>query len=129
MNTPATAAPGPRDGAALAQLVGDALAHAQGYADTEDAAEVQAITNAMVRRLIGAPLHSDGKLTIVSLATEAGPMPPSPTSPADGAGPGAAALPPGLQRRLPLLVWAAVRSPVSSPVSCGASRCGCRARR
>ncbi|RSO47622.1 hypothetical protein DMH15_05970 [Streptomyces sp. WAC 06725] len=28
-------------------------------------------------------------------------MPPSPTSPAGGAGPGAAALPPGLQRRLP----------------------------
>ncbi|WP_185836659.1 hypothetical protein [Streptomyces sp. WAC 06783] len=72
MNTPATAAPGPRDGAALAQLVGDVLAHAQGHADTEDAAEVQAITNAMVRRLIGAPPHSDGKLTIVSLATEAG---------------------------------------------------------
>ncbi|WP_158717020.1 hypothetical protein [Streptomyces rimosus] len=29
-------------------------------------------TNAMVRRLIGAPPHSDGKPTIVSLATEAG---------------------------------------------------------
>ncbi|OKI01203.1 hypothetical protein A6A06_20510 [Streptomyces sp. CB02923] len=29
----------------------------------------------------------------------------------------------------PLLVWAAVRSPVSSPISCGAGRCGCRARR
>ncbi|WP_230193548.1 hypothetical protein [Streptomyces coriariae] len=68
MNTPAAAVPGPRDGAALAQLVGDALAHA----DTEDAAEVRAITDAMVRLLIGAPLHSDGKLTIVSLATEAG---------------------------------------------------------
>ncbi|MBV7701075.1 hypothetical protein [Streptomyces sp. TRM70350] len=33
---------------------------------------MNAITDAMVRLLIGAPLHSDGKLTIVSLATEAG---------------------------------------------------------
>ncbi|GGV52432.1 hypothetical protein GCM10010245_82570 [Streptomyces spectabilis] len=71
MNTPAATAPGPRDGAALAQLVGEALTHAQGHADTEDAAEVRAITDAMVRLLIGAPLHSDGKLTVVSLATEA----------------------------------------------------------
>jgi hypothetical protein len=70
--TPTAAAPGPRDGAALAQLVGEALTHAQGHADTEDAAEIRAITDAMVRLLIGAPLHSDGKLTIVSLATEAG---------------------------------------------------------
>jgi hypothetical protein len=70
MNTPAAA--GPRDGAALAQLVGEALTHAQGHADTEDAAEIKAITDAMVRLLIGTPLHSDGKLTIVSLAKEAG---------------------------------------------------------
>ncbi|MEV6399858.1 hypothetical protein AB0M39_34585 [Streptomyces sp. NPDC051907] len=70
MNTPAAAVPGPRDGAALAQLVGEALAHA--HADTEDTAEIRAITDAMVRLLIGAPLHSDGKLTVVSLATEAG---------------------------------------------------------
>ncbi|WP_212747198.1 hypothetical protein [Streptomyces montanus] len=33
---------------------------------------MKAITDAMVRLLIGAPLHSDGKLTIVSLAAEAG---------------------------------------------------------
>ncbi|WP_206310843.1 hypothetical protein [Streptomyces sp. A1547] len=33
---------------------------------------MRAITDAMVRLLIGAPLHSDGKLTIVSLAAEAG---------------------------------------------------------
>ncbi|MFE1029675.1 hypothetical protein ACFW5I_34915 [Streptomyces sp. NPDC058818] len=33
---------------------------------------MKAITDAMVRLLIGAPLHSDGKLTIVSLAVEAG---------------------------------------------------------
>ncbi|WP_208870797.1 hypothetical protein [Streptomyces aquilus] len=68
----AAAAPGLHDGAALAQLVGEAFAHAQGHAATEDAAEVRAITDAMVRLLIGAPLHSDGKLTIVSLAAEAG---------------------------------------------------------
>ncbi|MFF0066623.1 hypothetical protein ACFYRC_34920 [Streptomyces sp. NPDC005279] len=72
MNTPAVAAPGPRDGAALAQLVGAALTHARGHADTEDATEIRAITDAMVRLLIGTPLHSDGKLTVVSLATEAG---------------------------------------------------------
>jgi hypothetical protein len=70
MNTLAAAPPGLRNGVALAELVGDALA--QGHADTEDAAEIRAITDAMVRLLIGAPLHSDGKLTIVSLATEAG---------------------------------------------------------
>ncbi|MER6977969.1 hypothetical protein [Streptomyces carpinensis] len=72
MSTPAAASPGPHDGAALAQLVGDAYAHAQGHATAEDAAEIRAITDAMVRLLIGAPLRSDGKLTVVSLATEAG---------------------------------------------------------
>ncbi|MER7408105.1 hypothetical protein ABT373_38010 [Streptomyces sp. NPDC000070] len=64
--------PGPRAGAALAQLVGQALAHAHADSGSEDVAEVKAITDAMVRLLIGAPLHSDGKLTIVSLAVEAG---------------------------------------------------------
>src|SRR3954471_20216230 len=72
MSIPAAAAPGPRDGAALAQLVGEALTHAQGHAATEDAAEIRPITDVIVRLLIGAPLHSDGKLTVVSLATEAG---------------------------------------------------------
>lgn len=62
---------GPRAGAALAQLVGQALAHAHCDSGSEDVAEVRAITNAMVRLLIGAPLHSDGKLTVVSLAVEA----------------------------------------------------------
>ncbi|MEV8597292.1 hypothetical protein [Streptomyces sp. NPDC052012] len=56
----------------LARIVGEALAHAPTDSQTEDAAEVLAITDAMVRLLIGAPLHSDGKLTIVSLAVEAG---------------------------------------------------------
>ncbi|GAA2568982.1 MULTISPECIES: hypothetical protein [Streptomyces] len=72
MNTPAAAVSDPRGGAALAELVGEALTRAQGHADTEDAAEIRAITDAMVRLLIGAPLHSDGKLTVVSLAAEAG---------------------------------------------------------
>ncbi|MFD7606160.1 hypothetical protein ACFWAN_37890 [Streptomyces mirabilis] len=61
-----------RNGAALAQLVGEALAHAQGHDGTEGASEIRAVTDAMMRLLIGAPLHSDGKLTIVSLAAEAG---------------------------------------------------------
>ena len=38
----------------------------------EDAAEVRAITEAMVRLLVGVPLRSDGQLTIKSLAQEAG---------------------------------------------------------
>ncbi|MCX5097646.1 hypothetical protein OOK36_55420 [Streptomyces sp. NBC_00365] len=71
MSTPDGSGPAPGGGAALAQLVGTALASAHD-ADSGDAAEVRAITDAMVRLLIGAPLHSDGKLTVVSLATEAG---------------------------------------------------------
>ncbi|WP_369243713.1 hypothetical protein [Streptomyces sp. R41] len=42
MNTAAAAAPGPRDGAALAQLAGEAVAHAQGHDGTEDASEIRA---------------------------------------------------------------------------------------
>ncbi|MFJ8793778.1 hypothetical protein [Streptomyces sp. NPDC102462] len=72
MNTPAAAVPGSRDGVALAQPVGEAVAHAQGHDGTEYVAEIRATTDAMARLLIGAPLHSDGKLTIVSLAAEAG---------------------------------------------------------
>jgi hypothetical protein len=44
---------------------------AQGHDNAEDAAENKAITDAMVRLLIGAPPHSDGKLTTVSPATKA----------------------------------------------------------
>ncbi|OLZ62770.1 hypothetical protein AV521_40780 [Streptomyces sp. IMTB 2501] len=55
----------------LARIVGEALAHASADSGPEDAVEVRAITDAMVRLLIGTPLHSDGKLTIVSLAVEA----------------------------------------------------------
>lgn len=72
MSTSGGAGPDPGCGAALARLVGEALTRAQEHAGTEDAEEVRAITDAMVRLLIGAPLHSDGKLTVVSLATEAG---------------------------------------------------------
>jgi hypothetical protein len=71
MSTPRDAGPDPGGEAALAQLVGTALAGAHD-ADSGDAAEVRAITDAMVRLLIGAPLRSDGRLTVVSLATEAG---------------------------------------------------------
>ncbi|MBZ3908531.1 hypothetical protein [Streptomyces griseiscabiei] len=71
MSTPSDAGPDPGGEAALAQLVGIALASAHD-ADSGDAAEVRAIADAMVRLLIGTPLHSDGKLTVVSLAAEAG---------------------------------------------------------
>jgi hypothetical protein len=56
----------------LARLVCEALAHASADSGTEDAEEVRAVTDAMVRLLIGTPLRSDGRLTIVSLAAEAG---------------------------------------------------------
>ncbi|MET7607361.1 hypothetical protein ABZS96_33830 [Streptomyces avermitilis] len=72
MNAPDESVTGPRAGAALAQLVGEALARAHPDVDSEGAVEVKAITDAMVRLLIGAPLHSDGKLTIISLAAKAG---------------------------------------------------------
>jgi len=64
-----------RQAADIATAVGDALAGASRAADpgrSEDAAEIQAITQAMVRLLVGVPLHSDGQLTIKSLAHEAG---------------------------------------------------------
>jgi hypothetical protein len=37
-----------------------------------DTAEIEAITDAMIRLLVGTPLRSDGQLTIKSLAQEAG---------------------------------------------------------
>ncbi|MFE2729015.1 hypothetical protein [Kitasatospora sp. NPDC059327] len=57
----------------LVRIVGEALAHRpdenrwKAFAD-----EARAVTDAMVRLLLGAPLRSDGKLTIVSRAAEAG---------------------------------------------------------
>jgi len=59
----------------IATAIGDALARATaitGAGPTEDAAEIQAITAAMVRLLAGVPLRCDGQLTIKSLAEEAG---------------------------------------------------------
>jgi hypothetical protein len=59
----------------IATAVGEALAAASQVAgpdQAQDAAEIQAITQGMVRLLVGVPLHSDGQLTIKSLAQEAG---------------------------------------------------------
>src|SRR5487761_1376161 len=59
----------------IAAAIGDALVQATettGTSRTEDRAEVRAITEAMVRLLVGVPLRSDGMLTIKSLAEEAG---------------------------------------------------------
>jgi hypothetical protein len=64
-----------RPAAGIATAVGEALAgasQAAGPGQTQDAAEIQAITQAMVRLLVGVPLHCDGQLTIKSLAHEAG---------------------------------------------------------
>ncbi|MEU1574953.1 hypothetical protein ABZ519_28110 [Streptomyces collinus] len=63
--------PGEERAAALARIVGQALARPAEGLTPADAAEIQAITDAMIRLLIGAPLRSDGKLTIVALAAEA----------------------------------------------------------
>lgn len=58
----------------IATAIGEALVQATettGASPTEDAAEIRAITEAMVRLLVGVPLRSDGQLTIKSLAEEA----------------------------------------------------------
>lgn len=54
----------------LAATVGSMLTDST--ASTQDKAEIRAITDAMIRLLAGVPLRSDGKLTIKSLAAEAG---------------------------------------------------------
>ncbi|SDZ28944.1 hypothetical protein SAMN05216215_105758 [Saccharopolyspora shandongensis] len=64
-----------RPAAEIATAIRDALtqaAEATATSRTEDATEVRAITEAMVRLLIGVPLRSNGQLTIKSLAEEAG---------------------------------------------------------
>ena len=64
-----------RPAADIATDIGDALAQAaetSGTVPSQHAKEVRAITEAMVRLLVGVPLHSDGQLTIKSLAQEAG---------------------------------------------------------
>ncbi|WP_329290718.1 hypothetical protein [Streptomyces sp. NBC_01455] len=61
--------------AAIAETVGAVLAHTADAATPHtpaDAAEIRAITDAMVRLFVGAPLRSDGQLTVKSLAEEAG---------------------------------------------------------
>lgn len=64
----------PRPAAAIATAISNALAQATkttSAAPAEDAAEVRAITEAMIRLLVGVPLRCDGQLTIKSLAEEA----------------------------------------------------------
>lgn len=60
--------------AQIADVVGAAMAASgtAGGRSSADTAEILAITDAMVRLLIGVPLRSDGQLTIKSLAEEAG---------------------------------------------------------
>jgi hypothetical protein len=74
-NEPITdAAPDPTP-AGIAEGVGAALTQAAAAASPrsrQDAAEIQAITDVMIRLLVGIPLRSDGQLTIKSLAEEAG---------------------------------------------------------
>ncbi|MEU9565536.1 hypothetical protein AB0D16_26510 [Streptomyces sp. NPDC048161] len=58
----------------LAETIGTALivaAETTGSGNAEDRAEIRAITDAIVRLLAGVPLHSDGQLTVKSLAAEA----------------------------------------------------------
>lgn len=58
----------------IAETVGRVLALAAAAASPSrpgDAAEIEAITDAMIRLLVGTPLPSDGQLTIKSLAQEA----------------------------------------------------------
>jgi len=59
----------------IATAIGEALVQATettGTSRAEDAAEIRALIDAMVRLLVGVPLRSDGQLTIKSLAEEAG---------------------------------------------------------
>ncbi|WP_327071997.1 hypothetical protein [Kitasatospora sp. NBC_01302] len=58
----------------IAETIGMALAAsaaATNRGGAEDRAETHAITDAMIRLLAGVPLHSDGQLTVKSLAEEA----------------------------------------------------------
>ena len=67
--------PAPAQPAAqIAAAVGEAMAVSRAAVarSPADAAEIMAITDAMVRLLVGVPLRSDGQLTVKSLAEEAG---------------------------------------------------------
>ncbi|WP_199821144.1 hypothetical protein [Streptomyces fulvoviolaceus] len=71
-DTDALAAPA---AAGIAETVGRVLATAAAAASPSrpgDTAEIEAITDAVIRLLVGTPLRSDGQLTIKSLAQEAG---------------------------------------------------------
>jgi len=68
---------GDQSGAGIAATVGELMARATEAAqpaNSADAAEIRAITEAMMRLLIGVPLRCDGQLTVKSLAVEAGLM-------------------------------------------------------
>ncbi|MGK5693472.1 hypothetical protein ACSNOJ_11345 [Streptomyces sp. URMC 128] len=70
-----TEAPMALAAAGIAETVGRVLAMAAAAASPSspgDTAEIEAITDAMIRLLVGTPLRSDGQLTIKSLAQEAG---------------------------------------------------------
>lgn len=67
--------PSPPPVAGIAETVGEVLAQAAASSQAsgpDDFVEIRAITEAMVRLLIGIPMRSDGQLTVKSLATEAG---------------------------------------------------------
>lgn len=74
MTHPTDTNPGADEPAAqIASVIGAAMAASgAGARSPADTAEILAITDAMVRLLIGIPVRSDGQLTIKSLAKEAG---------------------------------------------------------
>jgi hypothetical protein len=70
-----TDAPAAPAAASIAETVGRVLAMTAAAASPSrpgDTAEIEAITDGMIRLLVGTPLRSDGQLTIKSLAQEAG---------------------------------------------------------
>jgi hypothetical protein len=70
-----TEAPAAPATAGIAETVGRVLAMTAAAVSPQrpgDTAEIEAITDAMIRLLVGTPLRSDGQLTIKSLAQEAG---------------------------------------------------------
>ncbi|MBT2401477.1 hypothetical protein [Streptomyces sp. ISL-100] len=74
--TPDASDGGPKGLAAdIAQTIGTLLtqtAEMSQAAKPDDTQEIQAITDAMIRLFVGAPLRSDGQLTVKALAEEAG---------------------------------------------------------
>ena len=73
--TGGTGPPAAPAAAGIAETVGRVLAMAAAATSPSrpgDTTEIEAITDAMIRLLVGTPLRSDGQLTIKSLAQEAG---------------------------------------------------------